>query len=528
MSDWDTVPVSISTDWDVVEDHNKPATLHENSAPGSDKAVPAAAAAVAVEMRKSSLADLTNGDRDAITAHLARGLGPHQFLSRYSAAEGKMSPKANVPLPTVEEQKTPPASVVDKTEAVTPTPLSVVKPGPHRKFQIVAQKTPLPESPAAPMVKSPAAPMVESPATPITAVVDKSPTSPIRSEATIVEDSFSPSWNNAEILESSTAEVAEESEHQAPVVTIQETTESDSDTASISAVIKVERYSNHDGSESAHSYDHDQKDLDPKAHEWLPDMSDGPLPPSCPVSPVSETDSGLHASDGEDGHESYLINHCDPVPESWTVPTIVGNFASGDLFDGPCLGGVHKTVLAYYSHHFAHVWKVNKSDGDSELAHFVDNPLFAVFRQWIFGRRLSVKLPDGTVKINTHISLKTLVQLWRFGAHMQAPLFANTVADVMIVKAIKVTDVLAAADDIDAVLNMVDSKNKFRLIISHAVILNGIELNAKDYDKWPRSLIWCILTWLCMGKSTAVGTHLFAKTHTCAYHLHTPSRTCLN
>ncbi|KAG9718358.1 hypothetical protein KCU77_g22311, partial [Aureobasidium melanogenum] len=47
------------------------------------------------EERKSSLADLANGDRDAVIAHLATHLGPHKLLSRFSSITQKSDAEPN-------------------------------------------------------------------------------------------------------------------------------------------------------------------------------------------------------------------------------------------------------------------------------------------------------------------------------------------------------------------------------------------------------------------------------------------------
>ncbi|KAG9524719.1 hypothetical protein KCV07_g1864, partial [Aureobasidium melanogenum] len=47
------------------------------------------------EARKSTLADLANGDRDAVFAHLAKGLGPHKFLARFSTTSQKSDTEPN-------------------------------------------------------------------------------------------------------------------------------------------------------------------------------------------------------------------------------------------------------------------------------------------------------------------------------------------------------------------------------------------------------------------------------------------------
>jgi hypothetical protein len=78
---------------DVAEPQSKPSPVAEDKSlstsvqvvapdePSSESTGSTAAATcpTASDVRKSSLADLTNGDRVAINAHLAQGLGPHKL-----------------------------------------------------------------------------------------------------------------------------------------------------------------------------------------------------------------------------------------------------------------------------------------------------------------------------------------------------------------------------------------------------------------------------------------------------------------
>ncbi|KAG9727027.1 hypothetical protein KCU73_g12739, partial [Aureobasidium melanogenum] len=97
MSSWDTPP-------------HEPSSVEQNMAPeavavaaseptnGSTEGAPAltdAALSTTGEVRKSSLADLANGDRDAVIAHLATHMGPHKLLSRFSSITQKSDAEPN-------------------------------------------------------------------------------------------------------------------------------------------------------------------------------------------------------------------------------------------------------------------------------------------------------------------------------------------------------------------------------------------------------------------------------------------------
>ncbi|KAG9529798.1 hypothetical protein KCU93_g3231, partial [Aureobasidium melanogenum] len=490
MSSWDTPP-------------HEPSSVEQNMAPeavavaaseptnGSTEGAPAltdAALSTTGEVRKSSLADLANGDRDAVIAHLATHMGPHKLLSRFSSITQKSDAEPNgtasitnghAPNTKVSEPDGA-ASVVDDSTSIASTnavatkdestqtapdtdasklfratpassvvqspdlsPRSVRKPGPHHRLKALtlAQDIPLPQSPA-PVAKSSTSD--EGPATPVAPAIELEPV--------IIQDT-----------------------PPAPPVTIDDGSESDT-----SCVIITEFPNSLS-----------DKNLDPKAEAWIPNDAVNPLPPSRPESPVSVT----HNS------ETVYINECCPVPSEWSVPTEIGSFAELDLFDGPTIGGVHKTVLAHYSHFFATAFASQTLVKEEQFGHVVNSPSFTLFRKWIFGRRIYAT------------SLKVLVRLWRFAARIQAPLFANTIADVMVNKPTTADEIFDAADEIDAVLQMVSVNNTFRLLINQVVIFHGIQLDDAQYEKWLKSHLWSNLT---------------SQTHPCIYHLHSLGRTCMS
>ena len=415
----------------------------------------------AAEIRKSSLVDLTNGSREAVTAHLAQGLGPHQLLPRFASEKSAPTSPTSPTEPNVVASLDEPdgaASAVDTVSSSSVTsPLSTRKPAPHRKLQVMAQEAPLPESPA-----------------------------PVAPAVTIEPASI------------------------APAVTIEPAIVND-DSRSSSIVI-VEPIT-------------DQ--LDPKADEWVPDVTVELLPPSCPVSPTSK----VPIPDGKaliltTCREAECILICDPVPKSWSVPTVVSSLSDGDFYDDPVIGGVHQKLLCNYSQYFAAASDAESTDGDAERDQIVSSPSWAVFRQWVYTHKHHAKSANGMQTNILSNDLKTLVQLWRFAARIQAPLFANTIADVLISKVITADDLFEAAEEIDNLLMIVSSTSRFRLLISHVVILNGIQLDYQDYFKWPRSLLWSILAWLSMGKSTYVGTQMYSQANPCVYHLHTLGHSC--
>ncbi|KAI5195095.1 hypothetical protein E4T39_08383 [Aureobasidium subglaciale] len=449
---------------------------------------------LATKMRKSSLADLTSGDINIMTAHLAQGLGPHSFLERFAGSSNAATPASADGI--VEPKR---------------------KPGPHHRLQALAEDVALPESPAPALAKSVTS-TSESPngiatsqcsVDPAYSESDDGPKTPVAMTLLDLESS---------ILKDSPS---------APIATVEDDTESDA----ASAVIKVE----HDADTLSNPKlvnalsEQERKDLDPKANAWVPEATEvKSLPPSCPDSPVT-VEAALPAADVEMSascSEAEYINDCCPVPESWAVATVVGDFAEGELFDSPLLGGVPNKVLCHYSHYFTIMLSSKSVDDKKDALHVTTDPAFTVFRHWIFCRRICAKNEAGATHFGEDIELKTLVKLWRFGAHIQAPSFTNIIADAIIAKDLTADELFAATDEIDALLMMVSAKNNFRLLISHAVILSGIQFDFEDYDKWPKSLVCSILSWLSMSRSTFVGTQLYSKAHPCAYHLHSPGHTC--
>jgi hypothetical protein len=475
---------------------------------------PTAASPTASEVRKSSLADLTNGDREAITAHLAQGLGPHKLLSRFTnqkpdaeptitnghAAHTEMSEPdgaasvvddstSNVSISagvTKDERSqtapdldnlnlltgfTPSGSVIESAaQSPNLSPRSVRKPGPHHRLKALAlaQDIPLPQSPA-PIAKSSTSD--EGPATPVASAIDLEPA--------VIQDSPS-----------------------APPNTVEDGNDSDVSSLAYEAF----------KTEFPNSLSVDAKvqnlALNPKASDYLP--------PSRSTSPFALAKRV----------EAESINNCCPVPSDWSVPHHIGNFADGVLFGGPTIGDIHKTALRHYSQYFATAFAVSSDVVKEELDLVVKDPSFTVFRVWLYGRKLYITSADGVISRDMNIDLKILVQLWRFAARIQAPLFANVVADAIIAKTITASQVSAAADEIDTVLKVVAVNNPIRLLLSHAVILSGIQIDQDQGETWPQSLLWSILNCLKMGRSTYAAVQMHSKTNPCMYHLHPLGKNC--
>ncbi|KAI5268723.1 hypothetical protein E4T47_07648 [Aureobasidium subglaciale] len=467
---------------------------------------------------RTSLADLTNGDINVMTAHLAQGLGPHSFLERFASS-----------------------NAVTSAEIAQPKR----KPGPHHRLQALAEDVPLPESPAPTLAKSTASTSgsftSKSPAS-----VTKLPESPVRvgkspeshtgiaTSQCSVDHAYSESDDGPETPVAMTTLDLEPSilkdSPSAHIATVEDDTESDT----ASTIIKVEPDADTSPKPKLLKTisDQERKDLDPKASAWVPEVPEATevnyLPPSCPDSPVT-VEAALPAAEVEISascREAELINDCCPVPEGWSVATVVGEFAEGDLFDGLLEGGVHKKVLCHYSHYFATMLSSESDSNTVEIAHITNDPAFTVFRYWIFCRSICAKDEEGAPHFDYGIDLKTLVKLWRFGAHIQAPSFTNTITDAIMAKNITANELFTAAAEIDSVLMLVDAENKFRLLISHAVILSEIQFDFESYDRWPKSLVCSILASLSMGRYNQGGTQSYSKDHPCLYHLHPPGRTC--
>jgi hypothetical protein len=189
------------------------------------------------------------------------------------------------------------------------------------------------------------------------------------------------------------------------------------------------------------------------------------------------------------------------------------------------LGNISEKVLTHYSNYFATALRDGSDEKKEDLVHIIKNPSFAVFRLWVYGRELG-KSTNGAASPNKHTDLKTLVQLLRFAGRIQAPLFANVVADAIIAKTLTTNDISNAADEIDAILKMVSVNHTFRLVICHAVILSGIQLDQDNGETWPQSLLLSILACLKMGRNTYPAIEMKSKTDPCMYHLHTLGRKC--
>jgi hypothetical protein len=505
----------------AVEDNSTPAiaeVVATNEPVGELTETTTSASPTASEVRKSSLADLTNGDRDAISSHLASGLGPHKLLSRFtqksdaeltvvndlathtdasepdgaaSVVDESVSNRAvvnkdesiqtapDIPSSNLMTGSTPTGSVADGAESSTQSPYlsrhSVRKPGPHHRLKELAQDIPLPQSPA-PVAKSSTSD--EGPETPVVSTIELEPI--------ILQDS--------------------------PPATPAADDGNESDVSSLAyEAFKTEL------PDPLHDKD---KDLDSKAHNTVlnPEAVDY-LPTSRSASPVSMPKNAVTDS------ESVSINDYCRLPGAWSVANVVEHFAPDDIFDSPMLGNISEKVLTHYSNYFATALRDGSDEKKEELAHVIKDPSFAVFRLWVYGRELG-KSTNGAASPNRHTDLKTLVQLLRFAGRIQAPLFANVVADAIIAKTLITDDISNAADEIDAILKMVSVNYTFRLVICHTVILSGIQLDQENGETWPQSLLLSILACLKMGRNTYQAIQMESKTDPCMYHLHSLGRKC--
>ena len=466
--------------------------------------------------RKSSLAELANGDRGAINALLAQGLGPHKFLSRYTNQKSVNNHAAQAELfepdgaasvvdssgfnvstsavvtnegvqtaPDLETSNllsgtTPTASVADGVESAPQSPQSprsARRLGPHRRLKALAlaQNIPLPQSPA-PVAKSSTSD--EGPATPVASGIDVEPA----------------------II------------HGSPPSTPTAGDDNESDVSSLA----YEAFKTELPSSLSEKEKNDSKAQTPSLNPMAVDY----LPPSRSTSPSNLAQQPI------DDSEAGYINNCCPVPSNWSVPSCIGYFAGVDLFDDLTIGGIHKPLLNHYSHFFATAFS-NDSEAkqQEELEHVLKDPSLAVFRRWIYKGELYVNSADGVVSRDMNIDLKILVILWRFAARIQAPLFANSVANAIVNKTITTDDLSAAADEIDAVLKVVAINSTFRLLISHSVILSGIQLG-QDHYTWPKSLLSSVLGCLKMGRTTYAAIQMSSKANPCMYHLHPLGTKC--
>jgi hypothetical protein len=526
---------------DKIADADVVAATDEPSGELTLDAASPSAASPSSEVRKSSLADLTNGDRDAISAHLASGLGPHKLLSRFTdqksdaqhtdavtnghaahtdavtnghaAHTGSSEPDGaasvvddsnsnvstsavaiqdesfqtapDIPASNLLTGTTPTGSVADDIESAAQqsphlSPRSVRKLGPHHRLKALAmaQDVPLPQSPA-PVANSSTSD--EGPTTPITSTIDLEPA--------IIQDSPS-----------------------GPPNTVEDGNESDVSSLAYEA-IKTELPDSLSDKEEDLESNAQNPTLNPEAVDYLP--------ASRSASPTTHVEHTIHDSEAE------CINDCCPIPGHWSVPNkVIGIFAEGHLFDSPMIGLIPEKVLIYYSNFFTTAFRDSSDEKKEELDHVINDPSFTLFRRWVYGRKLSKSIDNDVSLVNENIDLKTLVQLWRFGARIQAPLFVNTVANAIVAKDITADDVSAAGDEIDAVLKMVSVNNTFRLLISHAVILSGIQIHQGQSETWPQSLLWSILGCLKMGRSTYPAIQMLSKTQPCMYHLHSLGDSC--
>ncbi|KAH0345127.1 hypothetical protein KCU81_g4523, partial [Aureobasidium melanogenum] len=482
------------------------AVVAEQPTEGATSETPADALSTPVtEVRKSSLADLANGDLHVVKAHLAERLGPHRLLSRFSSTSQKSDTELNgatavtnsiAPNTNVFEPDGA-ASIVDDSTSVASTNVVATKDESTQTAPDTDASKLFRATPASSVTDGDKS-LVHSPDISPRAVRKAPPHHRLKTLTLAQDVSPDPAAKSSTSDEGPATPVATAIELE-PVI-IQNTPpappaikDDDNNESDTSSVIMTEFPS---------SLSNKEKNLDPKAEAWVPDDTVGPLPPSRPESPLSVSRDS----------EAFFINECCPVPGDWSVPTKIGSFAKGILFDGLMVGNVYKTVLAHYSHYFATAFASGKEE---ELDRVLKNFSFDVFRQWIFGRNeLPVKSSD---------DLKVLVQLWRFAARIQAPLFANTVANAIVKKAITADDIIDAGDEIDALLQMVSVNNTFRLLISHVVILRDIQPD----EKWPKSLILSVLNCWEMGKNTYDDIQRCSQTP-CIYHLHSSDHTCMS
>jgi hypothetical protein len=529
-----TAPAEVSGD--VVELQSKPSSVAEdkNLSTSAQVVAPdepsnestgitaAATSSTASDVRKSSLADLTNGDRVAINAHLAQGLGPHKLLSRFASQKSNakhthtgfvrsdhaalndaskpdsiasvvddsisksaviietetfrtaLSPQTapDVPASNLMTGTTPTESIADSAESLTqsphPSPRLVRSAGPHDRLEVLGQVVPLPQS---------------------SATATKSSTS-----------DEGPATSSASTTGVEPA-VTQDSPPETPVT-------EDGDVTDVMSIAHEAFKANLSNSLS----DKDKNSiLNPEAMEYLP--------PSRSVSSVSMDNNAVIDS------ESICINDCCPIPGDWCVPNIVGTFAKGRVFEGPMLGDIPEKVLVYYSNFFATAFRSDSDEKKKELDRVVKDPSFALFHLWVHGRDL-VKHIDGADLYHKDIDLKTLVQLWRFAAHIQAPVFANVIADAIMAKTITANDIFDAGDEIDTILKVLSVNHTFRLIICHAVILSGVQLDQDNGESWPQSLLWSILACLDMGRYTYYTIQEDSKIDPCIYHLHPSGSHC--
>jgi hypothetical protein len=482
----------------------------------------AATSPTASDVRESSLADLANGDRVAINAHLAQGLGPHKLLSRFASQKSNakhthtefvrsghaalndtskpdgtasivddsisksaviietetfrtvLGPQTapDIPASNLLTGTTSTESIADSAESLTQSPHSsprlVRSAGPHDRLEALGQVVPLPQSSAAATKPSTSD---EGPAT--------SSASTIGVEPAVTQDSLpgTPATENSD--ETDILTVAHEA-------------------------LKAD-LSNSLSDKDRHCI------LNPKAIEYLPT--------SRSISSASMDNNAVIDS------ESICINDCCPVPGDWCVPNIVGTFAKGRVFEGPMLGDIPEKVLVYYSNFFATAFRSDSDEKKKELDRVVKDPSFDLFHIWVHGRDL-VKHIDGADLYDKDIDLKTLVQLWRFAAHIQAPVFANVIADAIMAKTITANDISDAGDEIDTILKVLSVNHTFRLIICHAIILSGVQLDQDNGESWPQSLLWSILACLNMGRYTYYTIQEDSKTNPCIYHLHPSGSHC--
>lgn len=496
----------------------------------------------ASEVRKSSLADLTNGDRNAINAHLAQRLGPHKFLSRFTSqkTDAELADTAHAVYAAHADLSEPDgaASVVGDSSSDVSTNAAAIK---HESTQTITNAQAVsdfqtvPDSQTAPDLENSNLFTGTTPATSVANGIEFAVQSPNQSPRAVrklgphhrlkalqAQDIPLPQ-SPAPVAQSSTSderpatpvvprlEVEPAIVQSSPPVT--PTADDGNDESDVSSLayeaFKTELSSSLSDKEKIIDTKAQTPSLNPRAVDYLP--------PSRSTSPLTPAKSAKSAIDDS---EAEYINNCCPVPSNWSIPPCIGSFAGVKLFDDFMIGGVHKPLLSHYSHFFATAFTNDSEVKKDELDQVVKDPSFGVFRTWVYEGKLYLKSADGVVYHDMNIDLKNLVTLWRFAARVQAPLLANTIADAIINKTITADDIVAAAHEIDAIFKVTSVNHTFRLLICHAVILSGIQLGQDDYDNWPKSLLWSILSCLKMGKFTYADIEASSKTNPCMYHLH--------
>ncbi|THW78283.1 hypothetical protein D6D17_10199 [Aureobasidium pullulans] len=396
------------------------------------------------EARKITLADLTNGDREAVTAHLAMGLGPHKLLSRFAGDKSAPTSSTEPNVTASLDESDGAASDVDTASSSSAASLlSTTEPAPPRQLQVMAQEFPLPESPA--------------PVTPVVTI-----------EPAIVNDDS----------------------HSSPII-----------------VVKPDTY---------------QEDLHSMSQSELDNLVDSDGAEHTEAGAVPCDECGWHCTCSE----REALNSCDPVPQYWSVPTTMRDISDGDFFDRSVLGSIHQNLLNHYSQYFVKITSARAVVDWNEHEEILGSTSWAFFRRWIYTHKLSRNvemISNGVVHIvEIGFDFQTLVKVWRLAARIQAPVFANNVADAMISKPITEKELQAAQKDINEMSSMVDADHIFCRLIARVVGINNITLDHKD---WAKSLISATLMYE-MGELSLDDTNSSSNIDACAYHMHQRGHIC--